>query len=274
MAINVHLEDHTGNERHRAKLVDDAPVAKLIPALVTALGLPITDPSGRPVTYRLSHNNRQLQEDDTLLSAGVQTDDTITIVPEMTAGNAPRMQPLPQTNGFSLVSLGGSAGKKLPRTDLPPFATTQFSEQRLTVSLRKEVLKEIANHAALHSNREVGGILFGEVFEQEGRFLVAIEAICRAHDVLSSCSSLQFTGESWLGIFKQRLALPEMKTLGWYHSHPGWGTYPSEIDRFSHESFFAGEPWYVALVIDPSSHEVDVFRWDHAQLLKVPLVIL
>jgi hypothetical protein len=45
--------------------------------------LPIRDPSGRPVTYHLSHSERVLEEDETLASAGVLNGDTVTIVPEM-----------------------------------------------------------------------------------------------------------------------------------------------------------------------------------------------
>jgi len=93
MAINVVLEDHTGNVTHQAKMVENVPVQRLIPAIVTALGLPVTDPAGRPITYHLSHNNRRLQEDETLESAGVQSGDTLTIVPEMTAGDRGTLSP-------------------------------------------------------------------------------------------------------------------------------------------------------------------------------------
>ena len=93
MAINVVLEDHTGNVTHQAKMVENVPVQRLIPAIVTAMGLPVTDPAGRPITYHLSHNNRRLQEDETLESAGVQSGDTLTIVPEMTAGDRGTLSP-------------------------------------------------------------------------------------------------------------------------------------------------------------------------------------
>lgn len=93
MAIQVTLEDHTGNVSHQAKMVENVPVQRLIPAIVTALGLPITDPAGRPITYHLSHNNRRLQEDETLESAGVRSGDTLTVVPEMTAGGGDTLSP-------------------------------------------------------------------------------------------------------------------------------------------------------------------------------------
>ncbi len=82
----VFIEDHTGNKRHEAKIAANASTRDLIPALITALGLPVTDPSGRPVTYNLAFADRQLQRDETLNSAEVVDGATVTLVPEMTAG--------------------------------------------------------------------------------------------------------------------------------------------------------------------------------------------
>jgi hypothetical protein len=86
MAIQVMLEDHTGNKRHQVKMAEAASVEKLIPATVTALGLPLTDQAGRPMTYHLSYRGRRLQEEETLESVGVEPGETLTLVPEMIAG--------------------------------------------------------------------------------------------------------------------------------------------------------------------------------------------
>ncbi len=86
MAIQVMLEDHTGNKRHQVKMAETAQVEKLIPATVTALGLPMTDQAGRPMTYHLSYQGRRLQEEETLDSVGIEPGETLTLVPEMTAG--------------------------------------------------------------------------------------------------------------------------------------------------------------------------------------------
>jgi hypothetical protein len=85
--VCIHVEDHTGNKQRDARIRSDAPVSQLMPALLAAMKLPVTDPSGRPVTYHLAFGGRQLQEEDTLESAEVVEGATITIVPEMTAGS-------------------------------------------------------------------------------------------------------------------------------------------------------------------------------------------
>lgn len=86
MAIQVQLEDHTGNKSHQVKMAEAATIEKLIPATVTALGLPMTDQAGRPMTYHLSYRGRRLQEEETLDSVGVEPGETLTLVPEMIAG--------------------------------------------------------------------------------------------------------------------------------------------------------------------------------------------
>jgi proteasome lid subunit RPN8/RPN11 len=63
-------------------------------------------------------------------------------------------------------------------------------------------------------------------------------------------------------------------TLGWYHSHPGLGVFLSGTDIFSHSSFFASEPWYIAVVIDPVSREFGAFSWDHGEISRSPEVLI
>jgi hypothetical protein len=86
MAIQVMLEDHTGTTQHEVRMAETAQVEYLVPATVTALGLPLTDQAGRPMTYHLSYGGRRLQEDETLDLVGVQPGDVLILVPEMIAG--------------------------------------------------------------------------------------------------------------------------------------------------------------------------------------------
>jgi proteasome lid subunit RPN8/RPN11/uncharacterized ubiquitin-like protein YukD len=270
VALNIHLEDHTGNTTKQAKLSDSATVARLIPALVTALELPITDPSGRPVVYRLSHNSRQLQDDESLVAAGVQNGDTITIVPEMTAGGRAGLRRRASEQPLPMVTLGSMVRESRPQTGFPSFAINAARSRQVGVHLARKALNEIKTHADLHIHHEVGGILLGEVYEEAGNYLVSVEDICAARHTMSSCASLQFTGDTWLDILKDRSTRTQPKTLGWYHSHPGWGIFMSGVDEFTHYSFFGNKPWYVALVIDPLAGELGVFTWEHGRLTSNP----
>jgi proteasome lid subunit RPN8/RPN11 len=270
VAIQVQLEDHTGNQSRQAKMAENAPVARLIPALVTSLGLPITDPTGRPISYRLSHNNRQLMDDETLATANVQAGDTITIVPEMTAGGGRGGGVLPGPASVPFVSLGRVISDSLPRSGFPPFAAGAAAESEVGVCLTEKAFRRLAEHAFRAPTREVGGILLGEAYEEGGRHFVFVEDVCEAQHTVSSCTSLLFTGESWLGMLADRRARAHAKTLGWYHSHPGHGVFMSGIDLFTHESFFGSRPWYVAIVIDPLSRDMGTFTWERGRLTRAP----
>ncbi len=86
--IEIELMDHTGSKRKRARLPDDAPVNRLLSALITKMNLPATDPSGQPMSYHLDHkqSGKRLRDEDTLNDAGVRPGDVLRIAAEITAG--------------------------------------------------------------------------------------------------------------------------------------------------------------------------------------------
>jgi len=71
-----------------AEVPDDVTVKELMPELATTLELPTVGPDGRPVGYRLDSKalGRELQEDETLESAGVPDEDRLMITADITAG--------------------------------------------------------------------------------------------------------------------------------------------------------------------------------------------
>ena len=66
----------------------DVPVGELLPELVTSLELPTVGPDGRPMSYRIDSKalGRELQEDETLASAGVPAEDRLMLTADVTAG--------------------------------------------------------------------------------------------------------------------------------------------------------------------------------------------
>ena len=69
-------------------LPDDVSVRELLPELVTTLGVPVTGPDGRPVSYRLDSKalGRSIREDETLEEAEIPTDDRLVLSPVVVAG--------------------------------------------------------------------------------------------------------------------------------------------------------------------------------------------
>ena len=71
-----------------AEVPDDVTVKNLLPELATTLSLPTTGPDGRSINYRIDSKalGRELQEEETLASAGVPADDRLMITADITAG--------------------------------------------------------------------------------------------------------------------------------------------------------------------------------------------
>ena len=58
---------------------------------------------------------------------------------------------------------------------------------------------------------------------------------------------------------------PDLKMVGWYHSHPGFGVFLSGHDLFIHRNFFTA-PWQVAFVTDPLGKASGCFTWNNGEL--------
>jgi len=88
--LKVVILDVTGAKQTPVELPDDVEMRKLIPALVTKMGLPTTQ-GGEPIKYALDHRRtgKQLRSEDTMASAGVQPDDELRLLPTITAGGIP-----------------------------------------------------------------------------------------------------------------------------------------------------------------------------------------
>jgi hypothetical protein len=80
--VKVQIIDSTGAKNVTAELPDDAPMSRLLPALVKKMSLP------ENVQYGIQHkqSGKQLQPPDTLASAGVKEGDTLRLLPNVTAG--------------------------------------------------------------------------------------------------------------------------------------------------------------------------------------------
>ena len=71
-----------------AEVPNAVPVRELLPELTSSLQLPTTGPDGRPMSYRVDSKalGRELQEEETLSSAGVPQDDRLILTADVTAG--------------------------------------------------------------------------------------------------------------------------------------------------------------------------------------------
>lgn len=86
--IEIRVEDAAGTRKFEVTLPDDAPLARIAAKLVDVMKMPMTAPTGEPMSYKFLHKetSRQLRDDASLQSSGVRGGDTLRLVPEITAG--------------------------------------------------------------------------------------------------------------------------------------------------------------------------------------------
>lgn len=137
------------------------------------------------------------------------------------------------------------------------------------VFVLETALAEVNSHAAEEPEHEIGGILVGSVIEGP-RPVVLVEAVIRGHAMAHSRGSVTFTHETWNEINAVKDSqYPDLKIVGWYHSHPGFGLFLSGHDLFIHQNFF-NTPWQVAIVADPLAKSWGCFTWHGQELSQEP----
>jgi len=135
------------------------------------------------------------------------------------------------------------------------------------IFIEKTVLDEVRAHAQSKTNAEIGGILMGDYGIHGGiRFLV-ISGCIKAEKGISRAGLFRFTIEALTEIDQIRERdFQDKLTLGWYHSHPGFGVFLSHIDMDSHKRIFTQE-YHLALVVDPIQEKEGFFLWHDDKII-------
>jgi proteasome lid subunit RPN8/RPN11 len=129
--------------------------------------------------------------------------------------------------------------------------------------------RKCVDHVTSDMEREVGGVLVGEVRTDAARSqtYVMIENIIPASFTSSGETHVTFTQNSLVDLNNQmENSFPGKTIVGWYHTHPRLGVFMSNHDTFLHRHFFP-EPTHVALVIDPYYNRAGFFCWQNGNTL-------
>src|SRR6185436_11598002 len=107
-------------------------------------------------------------------------------------------------------------------------------------------------------DKEICGVLVGDVCEDDEGSFVHIKAIIRGDSAQQGSTHVTYTQETWTASHKtMEERYRKLQIVGWYHSHPGYGVQFSEMDRFIQKNFFSG-PTQLGLVIDPLGGDVSI----------------
>ena len=137
----------------------------------------------------------------------------------------------------------------------------------------QSVINEIKEHGRSSMNQEVCGVLVGNLCWDNGAYLL-IDARIEGKFADHQTGSVTFTSETW-DFIHQELAekYSNKKIVGWYHTHPGFGIFLSNMDVFIHENFF-GIKWQPAYVYDPQAETDGFFFWNDQNLDCGKIVVI
>ena len=140
------------------------------------------------------------------------------------------------------------------------------------ILINEPAFRNTQAHALSSLDREVAGVLIGPPPEKQpdGRYLVHISDSIIAKHTRMHGASVTYTPESWRYVndkLAEKYPENEAVIIGWYHTHPGFGIFLSDMDQFIHQNFFT-QSWHIALVLDPLARRSGFFCWDR-QLSKV-----
>ena len=102
MNRRIRIRSSAEGTEHEVELPADIAMERLLPAIIDSLGLPRRETS-EEIRYRLTIQDRFISSGQTLLEAGVADGDTLTLVPEVTAGCFPSGTRITLADGTNCV---------------------------------------------------------------------------------------------------------------------------------------------------------------------------
>jgi len=135
----------------------------------------------------------------------------------------------------------------------------QIGHQEKSVYILQSTYKEIHRFTKGKTEFESGGVLLGNVIEEFGKTNIIINGFVEAKYSEATPTTLTFTHESWDYIHKESSKrFPKSKIVGWIHTHPNFGIFLSDYDKFIHDNYYQDEN-QVAYVVDPIQKQEGIY---------------
>ena len=153
----------------------------------------------------------------------------------------------------------------LPQNILP---VGERVEENKNIYLSQAVYKEIHKFTKNKTTNESGGMLVGTVIEEFGKTNILISGFVEAKYCEATPTTLKFTHETWEYVHKEiEKKHKGKKIVGWIHTHPDFGIFLSEYDKFIHQNFFS-EDYQIAYVVDPIQNIEGFYFWINGNIEK------
>lgn len=167
-------------------------------------------------------------------------------------------------DNFSTISQIDCVNKPIPNN-------VSLNESKTIVL--QSVLNAIKAHGRSSMRKEVCGVLVGNLYWDKEAYLL-IDASIEGKFADHNPGNVTFTFETWDHIHSELSEkYPDKKIVGWYHTHPGFGIFLSNMDFFIHENFFKIQ-WQPAYVYDPQSEADGFFCWQGETLVQTNVSVI
>lgn len=151
----------------------------------------------------------------------------------------------------------------LPQNILP---IGERVEEDKNIYISQPVYKEIHKFTQNKTTNESGGMLIGNVIEEFGKTNIIVNGFIEAKYCEATPTTLKFTHETWEYVHKEMdKKFPGQKIVGWIHTHPNFGIFLSEYDKFIQENFFK-EDYQIAYVVDPIQDIEGFYFWINGKI--------
>ena len=153
----------------------------------------------------------------------------------------------------------------LPQNILP---IGERVEENKNIYISQAVYKDIHKFTKNKTTNESGGMLVGSIIEEFGKTNIVISGFVEAKHCEATPTTLKFTHETWEYVHKEIDKKHKgKKIVGWIHTHPDFGIFLSEYDKFIHQNFF-NEDYQVAYVVDPIQNIEGFYFWINGKIEK------
>ena len=135
------------------------------------------------------------------------------------------------------------------------------------------IISDMANHADIGyaEDKEVLGLISGRVYrDEEGEYSIASGTATARLDATGV--SVRFDPDCLEDLFASIDESGGDAVIGWYHSHPGFGCYLSDVDIRTHSDIF-GKGTGFAVVLDPSDGTLMVFTVEDGEPKVAQMVV-
>ena len=110
--------------------------------------------------------------------------------------------------------------------------------------------------------------MVGSVIDEFGKTNIVISGFVEAKFCEATPTTLKFTHETWEYVHKEiERKHNGKKIVGWIHTHPDFGIFLSEYDKFIQQNFFS-EDHQIAYVVDPIQHIEGFYFWINGNIEK------